>query len=80
MRVNQASTPYSTREKNLLKKCSADETISVDIENNRPPAVLLGYYPVVTYQAVVFPPTIYLSEQSMPCQFSRSTEMKRMNK
>ena len=41
----------------------------VVVDDNRRQAILLGYYPVVTYQPVLLPPAIYLSEKSMPCQF-----------
>ena len=75
MRVNQASTPYSIRKEHRATKNSPDETMVV-VDDNRRQAILLGYYPVVTYQPVLLPPAIYLSEQSMPCQFPRSTQMK----
>jgi hypothetical protein len=68
--TTHSSTPYSIREDNLLKK-PEEETIVV--EETRPSSsprqpVIIGYYPVITYQPVCLPPTIYLSQEQIQSQ------------
>ena len=65
-RVNQCSTPNSKKKKeNFLKQCE-DETIIVEDNRRRNEPVIIGYYPVDTYQPVCFPPSpIYLTKEQI---------------
>ncbi|CAF3624489.1 unnamed protein product [Rotaria socialis] len=67
--INHSSTPYSIRQENSLKK-HQDETIVVE-ENRQQQAIIVGYYPVISYQPICFPQTIYLSEQQIERQLNK---------
>ncbi|CAF1217048.1 unnamed protein product [Adineta ricciae] len=75
-RIKHTSTPYSTHEDRSIKK-SEDETVVVE-ETHRPPSlsspssqpIIIGYYPVVTYQPVCVPPAIYLSKEQIQSQIN----------
>ncbi|CAF1016607.1 unnamed protein product [Rotaria sp. Silwood1] len=66
--INRSSTPYSIRQDNYIKKIE-DETIVVE-ENHQNQAIIVGYYPVISYQPICFPPTIYLSTQQIEKQLN----------
>ncbi|CAF1146796.1 unnamed protein product [Adineta steineri] len=69
-RTNHSSTPYSIREENSRKKCE-DETVMVEENRSHPvQPVIIGYYPVISYQPVCLPPTIYLSNQQIQSQIN----------
>lgn len=42
------------------------------VEETRSPRqpIIVGYYPVITYQPVCLPPTIYLSDKQIQSQFN----------
>ncbi|CAF0733145.1 unnamed protein product [Adineta steineri] len=69
-RTNHSSTPYSIREENSRKKCE-DETVMVEENRSHPvQPVIIGYYPVISYQPVCLPSIIYLSNQQIQSQIN----------
>ncbi|CAF1564561.1 unnamed protein product [Adineta steineri] len=53
-----------------VKKCE-DETVMVEENRSHPvQPVIIGYYPVISYQPVCLPSTIYLSNQQIQSQIN----------
>ncbi len=59
-----SSTPYSIREENLIQK-REEETIMVADNHSSHQPIIVGYYPVISYQPVYLPPTIYFSKEQI---------------
>ncbi|CAF1165879.1 unnamed protein product [Rotaria sordida] len=74
--INRSSTPYSIVKENYIKK-GQDETIIVE-ENNQNQPIIIGYYPVISYQPICFPPTIYLSNQQIQTELNNSSTLNKL--
>ncbi|UJR11698.1 hypothetical protein I4U23_015879 [Adineta vaga] len=73
-RIQHSSTPYSTHADHSIRKCE-DETIVVEETHRRSSSsltqpIIIGYYPVVTYQPVCVPPPMYLSKEQIQSQLN----------
>ncbi len=62
--IFHSSTPYPIREDNLIKKRD-EETIMVPDNRSSHQPIIVGYYPVISYQPVCLPPTIYFSKEQI---------------
>lgn len=73
MKLTHCSTPNRKEEKIPRKKDREEEEETVLVEENRLEPIVIGYYPVISYQPVPLPPPIFFSKEQIQQQIhSRS--------